>query len=182
MSYLLPHISLNKPALPTWLLPALLWLGLILVIGTNLLAKSLYYQPDWQFRLNILTHPRQISAYEKLAKYYWQYGYKSLATRELSLAQSLTKPEKVLGVTSDTPLTILQAWTAETDHLNKQYEYWRQLVARKNDYRDGYLILGTLALRLGKTSEAATALETAQKLDPNWESPVELLQQIRNSH
>ncbi|HUV72409.1 MAG TPA: hypothetical protein VMW25_05350 [Clostridia bacterium] len=65
--------------------------------------------------------------------------------------------EKVLG------------WQAEVRTTQEKAYAWKQLLAEKPDYRDGWLQLVGLYLELNSPQEAKEALFQAKTLDPNNE-------------
>ncbi len=163
------------------LLPAILWLTLLLLIGLNLWLKHAPPPPDWPLRLNVLRYPASSDYHSQLAEFYWQQRLPTLGSHEIAIAETL-RASPVLGAThyknQIDPQSLLSTWQTEIDNLNSQYTYWQEVIRGKPDYRDAYLVLGRLALRLGQEAEAVRWFNLALNIDPNYSLTVEILQKI----
>ena len=53
----------------------------------------------------------------------------------------------------------------------RSYEEWKQVVEKRPDYRDGYIMLAWYAQELGKTEEAQASIQKVMALDPNYPIP-----------
>ena len=64
--------------------------------------------------------------------------------------------------------------TKDPKEIEKQVKEWEELLKEYPDYRDGYLELTLLYLKLGKTKKAKEALQKALELSPNYEKSKKL--------
>jgi len=53
----------------------------------------------------------------------------------------------------------------------QSYETWKEIIAEKPEYRDGYVMLAYYAQEIGKTDEAKEYLQRVLSLDPNYQIP-----------
>ncbi len=115
-----------------------------------------------------------------LANFFWKQGEPQNAKREMTLAEDLyqTTAGSVLGATTD-PAAFLKEWQQEPQRLKENYAYWKNVVQERPDYRDAYIMAGTLAYELGDTTEALNYLGKARALDPNNQAINTLVTEIR---
>jgi tetratricopeptide (TPR) repeat protein len=57
----------------------------------------------------------------------------------------------------------------------RSYEVWKNIVAQKPEYRDGYIMLAYYAKEIGKSDESKEYLKKVLSLDPNYQIPEVLL-------
>jgi tetratricopeptide (TPR) repeat protein len=164
--------------LGTRLLSVFLWTALVIFFISNLIALR-YYQSKLSRLLSpSLSNPFSIAQHVTVAKTLWDMGFHKTATRELIIAADLVEAGgSVLGATSN-PTTILAEWKQEPSKLTSAYEYWKSVTILYPDYRDGYLIAGTLAYQLGNVGTAKQLIEKAYTLDPNYKPIVDMLKKI----
>lgn len=67
-----------------------------------------------------------------------------------------------------------QQTTSQREKVLSEVSYWRQVVAKYNDYRDGYFMLALLEYRLGNMNKVGEYLEKVRALDPNFVKAKEL--------
>lgn len=89
-----------------------------------------------------------------------------IATTLLSDQQSSSN---ILGAQSKTSDT-----ESAYDHTKQAYEYWKTVVATRQDYRDGYYVLALLSYQLNKTEESIMYLQKVKDIDPNYSGIHEL--------
>lgn len=69
---------------------------------------------------------------------------------------------------------VQQVLAAETDYqssisvLQKQIDYWQEVVITHPDYRDGYLLLALLNSEIGKKDAAQSWIKRIYVTDPNY--------------
>ncbi len=69
---------------------------------------------------------------------------------------------------------VKQVLAAETEYQNsvtalqKQIDYWQQVVIEHPDYRDGYLLLALLNIEAGKKDVGQSWLKRIYLTDPNY--------------
>jgi len=63
----------------------------------------------------------------------------------------------------------------EPGNLQAAYDYWKEVVRMRQDYRDGYIMLAWYSQQLGKTDESIEYTKKAKDMDPNYAIP-EILQ------
>lgn len=167
----------------TWFERPLLWLGLAAFVGLNLWAQMTIQQPIRAKAIGALLSPWATNLHLDLAQLYWRAGLSARTRQELAVAQAIpaaTLKQNILGATT-APLALLQNWEAEPARVAADYLLWQRTLKEKPDYRDGYLVLATLAYRLGRISEAKTNLDKALLLDPNFAAGQQL-QQLLSSN
>jgi hypothetical protein len=69
--------------------------------------------------------------------------------------------QSILDVASNSQISIAQ----------RSYEEWKQIIEKRPDYRDGYVMLAWYARELGKPDEAHAHIQKAVALDPNYSIP-----------
>ena len=62
----------------------------------------------------------------------------------------------------------LQQIQSERQKVAKEIEYWEDVVAEHQDFRDGYFKLALLEYRLGNTNRAEYYVQKTLALDPNY--------------
>ena len=63
----------------------------------------------------------------------------------------------------------------EHGNLEASYDYWKEVVRVRQDYRDGYIMLAWYSQQLGKTDESIKYTKKVKDMDPNYAIP-EILQ------
>jgi tetratricopeptide (TPR) repeat protein len=63
----------------------------------------------------------------------------------------------------------------EHGNLEASYDYWKEVVRVRQDYRDGYIMLAWYSQQLGKTDELIEYTKKVKDMDPNYAIP-EILQ------
>lgn len=113
--------------------------------------------------------PFSIQSHMQAAFTLWNKGFYKTAKNELLLASDLYADTKgrVLGVAT-APAEILADWESQPQKLYGDYAFWIKVTAEKPEYRDGFIMAGIDAYRLGKREEAKSLLQKAYALDPNY--------------
>ena len=83
------------------------------------------------------------------------------------LVWSLPLFYSVLSHSNDFPIAV----NRDVPALTRSYDQWKQVVADKPEYRDGYVMLAWYAKELGKTEETDGYIQQIKKLDPNYPLP-----------
>lgn len=146
------------------------------------LTKPPFY---WSDMLTILKTPFVASYHINLAQTYWEKRLFEPAKIELRIASDLAPQaaangdlRRVLGAATG-PLDLLSLWANEPERLQKEAVFWQNVILEKPDYRDAYIILGTLEYQLGNLIVAKSYLTRALTLDPNASLPQQLLKLMR---
>jgi tetratricopeptide (TPR) repeat protein len=63
----------------------------------------------------------------------------------------------------------------EHGNLEASYDYWKEVVRVRQDYRDGYIMLAWYSQQLGKTDELIEYTKKVKDMDPNYSIPEVLL-------
>lgn len=156
-----------------------LWSVFTALAIINVYARVNLIPSYWTTLLTSLRFPVSPPAHQALAEAYWQQGYVTQAKKELLYAQDVINSTRgvngqtVLG-TSTAPNDLLTQWEQEPEKLRRQYQFWQTVVREKPDYRDGYIMLASLAYQLRKLDEARSSLARAQALDSNSSTVQEL--------
>lgn len=183
-----PHITRFFAATPVssrliaWFERPLLWISLGAFISLNLYAQTVLTNQTRDKRFGALLAPNAIASHLDLAQLYWRIGLPARARQELILTQEIpseSSQKAVLGASTQ-PLELLRAWEAEPVQVATSYILWQHVAQEKPDYRDAYLVLSTLAYRLGRLSEAKMNLDRALLLDPNSTQGQQLQQLFSN--
>jgi hypothetical protein len=74
----------------------------------------------------------------------------------------------IVGWDTKETMGILNKVRGEREYTKKEYTYWKSIVQKYPDYRDGYLKLSTVATKLGETHEAEYYMKKVYELDPNY--------------
>lgn len=64
----------------------------------------------------------------------------------------------------------------EKQRVEQDYAFWQSVIQEKPDYRDAYLVLGSLAYQLSRIEEGKTYADKALELDPNNTTSLKLRQ------
>ena len=174
---LLPHISRIFSALPDLsqfrfvLLASFLAIVLLNIWMSFITPKSLTLE-----RINVLSSPFSSAHYVLLGKQLYALGDLQGATVELRLAEQIATylfpfsslTPRVLGVQSE-PSDIIHDWEQDRTYVHRAYSFWKTIIEQNPDYRDAYLTLAVLCIRMDNTDEAILNLKTAYALDPNNE-------------
>jgi len=125
-------------------------------------------------RINLLSSPFASSSHILFGKQLYVEGNVNEATTELLLAEQMTTLPKpfskfvptVLGAQSE-PADLLHTWEQHRTYTARAYQYWKEVIGQKTDYRDAYITLAMLCIQLDKHDEAVLYLNKAHTLDPN---------------
>lgn len=177
----LPHNSRGLSA-TLWLISkSFLWLTtLCLLLLTYQNTVYPLFPSFMQAKRRVLTNPRSPTSYYLLAKIFASSGRVREATTELLTASRLAKSgnsPQVLGAST----SLLAEIQGAPKRLQGELLYWRTVVNRFSDYRDGYLQLSVLAYQLQRFDEARVYLQKALELDPNYPLSQKLQEVFRNS-
>lgn len=127
----------------------------------------------WQKNQNVLTNPLSSKEHVVLAQNAWTNNDWQKAKNELLVAQVLLKntgeaaATNVLGVAA-APQDLLHQWEREPAVLTDEEHFWQTVVAQKTDYRDAFIRLSAINYELNNDQKAASYLDTARALDPNF--------------
>ena len=174
---LLPHISRIFSALPDFsqfrfvFLASFLAIVLLNIWMSYVTPKSLTLE-----RMNVLSSPFSSSNYVVLGKQLYALGDPQGAIIELRLAEQTSMfllpfsslIPRVLGAQSE-PTDIIRDWEQDRMYVHRAYSFWKTVVVGHPDYRDAYLTLAVLCIRMDKADEAILYVKTAYTLDPNNE-------------
>jgi hypothetical protein len=69
------------------------------------------------------------------------------------------------------PRQILAVSSQNLAKSEASYNEWKQIVAERPDYRDGYMMLAWYSRELGKNEEAKSYIQKVLALDPNFIVP-----------
>lgn len=167
----LVYLQSLQAAASSSLFRALIKIGLILILVT--FFKSFFVPKDQfqQVKEDILQDPRHIEARLELIEIYLKNNQFAEAEDELKKLESLEGAKNL-----DSVIAALWQIKYQEDpkELEKQTNQWEKLLASRPDYRDGWLKLTLLYLKLGENGKAQKALETALSLSPNYEITKEL--------
>ena len=157
----------------------LLWTGLGLFLAVNIAALAKYPPTISSALILSLMHPFSVQSHLSAAQILQEKGFLTQAKRELVIARDLQKNNNtVLG--ENTGLTdLLSRMEQEPVRISKLYEYWKSVTRKKPQYRDGFMMAGLYAYRLGYKIEATGLLEQAVLLDANYAPLNTLLDIIR---
>ncbi len=144
--------------LPLLALPnqKLLWIGLAVFFSLNVLLLANSQPPLWSALIPVYARPFTAAPHRVLAREYANNALPDGAVREGAIVADLVDAP-VLGVsTSQRQSAVL------TTHI----EYWKNVVATKPGYRDGWLALSQLLYQQGNRQDALAAAEKAAAIDP----------------
>lgn len=127
-------------------------------------------------RMNVLSSPFSSAQYMLLGKHLYALGDVQRATVELRLAEQMSTvllpfaslTPRVLGTQSE-PIDTIHRWEQEQTYVYRAYAYWHTVIQKYPDYRDAYLTLAGLCIRMDNTNEAILYINKAYALDPNNE-------------
>ncbi|MFZ2025601.1 MAG: tetratricopeptide repeat protein [Microgenomates group bacterium] len=136
-------------------------------------------------RMDLLSSPFSSTNHILLGKQFYALGNMSDATKELYLARQVSTfsppfsffVPSVLGAQSE-PTDVLSAWEQDRSYTHRAYSFWKTVVEKNPDYRDAYITLAKICLRLDKRDAAITYVKTAYLLDPNDEIIQEFAAQL----
>lgn len=150
---------------------ALIKIGLILIIF--IFFKSFFIPKDrfQQVKENILQDPRNTETRLELIEIYLKNNQFIEAEDELEKLESLKGAKKLSGAIAALWQT---KYREDPKELEKQSDQWEEMLASRPDYRDGWLKLTLLYLKLGENEKAQKTLETALSLSPNYKITKEL--------
>lgn len=144
-----------------------LWSMLTALFGVNLFTRLNSSLPYWQQALLALRYPYTPEVHRSLARSYWDNGLFQSTKTELAYISTLERdtapPTGVLGASTDE----ISLWKTRQETLKHSYDGWLQIVNQKPDYRDGLLILASLAYEQSQSVQAHAFAEQAFILDPN---------------
>ncbi len=174
---LLPHISRIFSALPE--IPQFRFVALasfLAFMALNIWTVQIIPNPLIAERMDLLSSPFSSASHMQFGQQLYALGSIPEATRELQLAGqiaifprpfSLLAPS-VLGAQS-APKDILSLWEHDQTSTLRSYAFWKTVIEQHPDYRDAYMTLAGICLRLDKPDEAIMYVQTAHNLDPNNE-------------
>jgi tetratricopeptide (TPR) repeat protein len=163
------------------------WLFKFFLLFASLFIASiilyLFFLPKNKFqkvREKILTQPDNLDARLELIKIYLANNQFEKAETELLKLQSdkvarLPSPDGEANGGQAKPQNekIKKLWQRKYEEdpkeIQKQAQEWQNLLTQYPDYRDGWLQLALLYLKLNEIQEAKKTLEKAQQLSPNYE-------------
>jgi hypothetical protein len=147
----------------------LLWTGLCVFLAVNIVSLTKYPRAESSALLSSLVHPFSVESHLKAAKTLRDLGFIAQAKRELVIARELQKTdtETVLGTSTDLK-ELLARLEQEPAMIKNYYEYWKSVTREKPEYRDGFMMAGLYAYRLGYKNEATGLLDQAVLLDANY--------------
>ena len=174
---LLPHISRIFSALPdVSQFRFVLLASFLACVLLNIWMSYVTPKPLTLERIHVLSAPFSSTHYVLLGKELYALGDQKNATVEVQLAEqistfmfpfSLLTP-RVLGAQSE-PTEVLRDWEQDQTYVHRAYSFWKTVAEQHSDYRDAYLTLAGLCIRMNKTAEAILYINTAYTLDPNNE-------------
>jgi hypothetical protein len=166
-----PHISR--------VFSALLWILLILFISFNIFAVTKNMSLVQMIISSNLTHPFSVESHIKTAMTLWNQGLQSKAIEEIRIADDLYQgnDSSVLGITSS-PSSILSDWESQPQKLQNDYLFWKSVIEKRPDYRDGYIMAGIYAYQMQNKKESVSLFQKAHDLDPNYAPLNTLLEKI----
>jgi len=174
---LLPHISRLFSALPDVSQFRFVFLASFLaIVLLNIWMSYITPKPLVLERMNILSSPFSSTYYLLFGKQLYALGDLQKATVELQLAEQMSTlllpfpslTPRVLGAQSE-PVDTIRHWEQEQTYVYRAYTYWKTVIQKYPDYRDAYLTLAVLCIRMDNTDEAILHINTAYTLDPNNE-------------
>ena len=170
-SNLSPHNSRIFSAGFRLILGLFAWGALLSIISLNFTMSQQAESPIKRDKTFMVTQPDSASVHIALAQKYWSLQQPKLARQELTLAQEIYQQQKkisgnVLGIASD-PLSLYDQWEKRTGFNSGLYDYWKDIVVNRPDYRDGFLQLASISYQLSKYDEANKYIDAALRLDPN---------------
>lgn len=94
----------------------------------------------------------------------------------LSIFVSLILLLSIIIVVLDIKNLLVKKEVLERDRekVIEQIGYWKSVVEKRKDYRDGYFQLSVLSYQIGKKDEAKVYLEKVMQIDPNFKEGREL--------
>jgi tetratricopeptide (TPR) repeat protein len=161
-------------------LRVLLWTGLCVFLVINIVTLTKYPDAESPAFLSALIRPFSAETHLKAAQMLQDLGFIAQAKREIVIAKELqgTDTENVLGASSG--LTeILARLEQEPGMIKNYYDYWKSVTRGKPEYRDGFMMAGLYAYRLGYREEAIGLLNQAVLLDANYAPLNTLLDIVR---
>lgn len=157
----------------------------LLLFGFLVVNMASYFLPKNKFRIaqeQILDNPLNLEAHLILAEEFLKNNQIEEAQNELLVAQEITNNEKagpqspsVLGASNIIETIKNRLAENSRKETEKQIIRWRQIVADNLEYRDGYLRLAIYYFKVGDDQKAKENLQTALKIDPNFE-PAKILE------
>ena len=139
-------------------IPIVSTIALFFIISTVL---SLFWQRD-----NFFYIQRQLAANPNNADNYYQAAAILLKNNQFKKAENLLNLGENHKIAS--PDLWQQKHLEDPKDVAAMVDLWQQTVAEKPDYRDGYLQLAFLNLKLHNYQEAYLATQKALKVDPYY--------------
>ena len=165
----LTHISRRITApIVTFLIRPVIFLGLLLILLVNIQVSSLSPE-EKKDTFSLLRSPGDAAGHLAVARQLWNTNGESWSLREMLLVKDLSGQADVLGASTQL-YNLLYGWDKATISLEKEYARWKAIVSDKQDYRDGYIYVGRLALLLRRPDEARMYIQKAIEIDPNNET------------
>jgi len=147
---------------------SLIWIVLLLTIFINILAR--YYSPTLvlDYALYVLKNPQDKKGHEDLASIYFDHKLNEKGKEELKLHQQNIDKQLVLGATTNA----IDKQQKEKERNTKTITYWREIISKYPNYRDGYMQLGLTYLISDDIEKAREAFNKALTLDPTMKDAV----------
>ncbi len=170
MSSQFPHNSREIAAsIITFSGKIILWSLLAVLFAINIFARFNIAPSYWQQMILALRWPLSPDIHQTLAKNFWDNGLLQSTKTELGYLHMLRSVSpnttNVLGEATDQNAITL--WNTQKVSLQKSYDNWQNIVRQKTDFRDGFLILASLAYQRSLFTQAHAYAEQAFILDPN---------------
>lgn len=121
----------------------------------------------WQQVTEALRWPYSTEIHRSLAKTYLSNGLMQSAKTELSFVDMLPHATSATNVLGESDTDEIALGRAQQAMMQKDYDRWQKIVSEKTDYRDGFLILASLAYQRLLPTQAYAYAEHAFILDPN---------------
>jgi Tfp pilus assembly protein PilF len=158
---------------------------ILLISGGILVSLLLFYSfflPKDQFRQvkeKIFKNPQSLEARLELAEIYLENNQFKEAEKELGF---LT--EAIEELNDEQKVKLNKLWeikrAKDPEEIRSEADNWQKIIDQYPEYRDGYLQLAILHLKLGEKEKASQALEKAAELAPNYQAAKELEEIIKN--
>lgn len=128
--------------------------------GVNIFVSHNFPQPYASYREMVLERPFSIKSYLQFGDILYRRGNRADAHIQMAIA------ENVLGAQTELN-NVLSEWDYAYGAKKRTYDYWKQIVSKYPEYRDGLIQLAQASYNLARFEEAKAYLTQAQTLDPN---------------
>lgn len=136
------------------------WIGSISFFIVGTITSHYLPQSYDEYRKAILYHPFSINSYIHFGQALFHQGNRVAASKQIQVATN------VLGVQTEFT-TLLSEWDYASRANERSYDYWKQIITKYPDYRDGYIRLSQISYDLKLFDETKLYIERAKELDPN---------------